>query len=366
MHVVARIVVALLCAFLLSSCVAGDRQADASPMPDGALARPPSDAAPSLPACDRGRPSSTGVMFETAVVNAGGGDLTVCDELGGWSMAVPSGWFERLSRQRGREIMSFDPAELENSGSLPPPGHVLVRLQMIQNLDGLAPAAFAAALIGGIRETIRSHQRVTVAGQPAGLYEVGNSPPSSPDHPETTLLWYLRSPFFTDRMVVISLTRPESPLRSEGERIVTSLRFFRPQPLSFIPRVSRAEAIARATSRYGQSLTRIEAKLVLRKELQATNRFGIDLYSDPDALAWVVVYAGSGIPQVRFGGVPPRLLSTSAPSQAPCLSGLLIFPADAEPGSTIGPGCDTSSAWPHGSKRWPTTEARRSEPLRGI
>jgi hypothetical protein len=348
MQFVARIVVVLmLCAILLSACATPDRQADAPPTPDMALTSVPSVAAPALPACDRGRSPSTGVMFETAVVNAGGSDLTVCDEAGGWSTVVPSGWFERPSRQHGREIMSYDPATMENSGSLPPPGHVLVRLQMIQNLDGLAPAAFAVSLIGGIRETIRSHQRVTVAGQPAELYEVGNSPPSSPDHPETTLLWYMRSPFFTDRMVVISLARPESTLRSAGERIVTSLRFFRPRPLSFMPRLSRAEAIASVSSRYGQSLTRIEAKLVLRKELQATKRFGIDLYSDPDALAWVVVYAGTGLTQVRFGGVPPRFLSTSAPSQEPpCLSGLLIFPADAEPGSTIGPGCDTRSAWP--------------------
>jgi hypothetical protein len=286
-------------------------------------------------------------MFEPAKANLSAGDLTVCDAAGGWSMVMPQGWFERPSRQHGREIMSYDPAGMDNSGSMPGPGQILVRLQMIQNPSGLDPVAFAAMPIGGIHELIRGHRRVTVAGEPAELYEVGNIPPSSPDHPETTLFWYLRSPFFADRMVVISLARPESTLRAEGERIVASLRFFQPTPISFIPTVSRADAIARVTSRPELALTRIEAKLVLRKELEATKRFGIDWYSDPDALAWVVVYAGSGIHQQSFGGVPSSLLlSTPAPTPGPCLSGLVVFPADGEPGSSIGPGCDTRSSWP--------------------
>ena len=270
----------------------------------------------------------------------------MCDLAGGWSMVVPQAWFERPSQQHGREIMSYDPARMESSGGIPGREQILVRLQMVQNPTGLTPAAFAATPFGGIREMIRDQKRVMIAGQAAELYEVGNIPPSSPDQSETTLFWYLKSPFFADRMVLVSLARPDAALRAEGERIVASLRFFQPTPINFVPTVSRAAAITRATSRAALILTRIEAKLVLRKELEATKRFGADWWSDPDALTWVVVYAGTGIYQVNFGPVfrPPN--APPAPTPAPCLSGLLIFPADGESGSQIGPGCDTGSSWP--------------------
>ncbi|HEV8655168.1 MAG TPA: hypothetical protein VGR85_06625 [Candidatus Limnocylindria bacterium] len=257
---------------------------------------------------------------------------------------MPQAWFERPSQQHGREIMSYDPARTESSGGVPGREQILVRLQMVQNPTGLAPAAFAATPFGGIWEKVRDQKQVTIAGQPAELYEVGNIPPSSPDQPETTLFWYLRSPFFADRMVRVSLARPDAALRAEGERIVASLRFFQPTPINFVPTVSRAAAIARVTSRAELVLTRIEAKLVLRKELEATKQFGTEWWSDPDALAWVVVYAGTGIHQQNFGpGF--RLNGTPAPPP-PCLSGLVIFPADGESGSQIGPGCNPGSSWP--------------------
>jgi hypothetical protein len=286
-----------------------------------------------------------GVAYEPATANLSSGDITVCDLAGGWSMVVPQAWFERPSQQHGREIMSYDPARMESSGGIPGREQVLVRLQMVQNPTGLAPAAFAATPFGGIREMIRDQKQVTIAGQAAELYEVGNIPPSSPDQSETTLFWYLKSPFFADRMVLVSLARPDAALRAEGERIVASLRFFQPTPINFVPTVSRAAAITRATARAGLVLTRIEAKLVLRKELEATKRFGVDWWSDPDALTWVVVYSGTGIYQVNFGpGFRPN--ATPAPPPPPCLLGLVIFPADGESGSQIGPGCDTGSSWP--------------------
>lgn len=339
--------VVLALAILMSACVTPGGDRAGAPSSEGAL--PVATQATIAPAstCGRGRPPSTGVMFEPAEANIGSRDLTICDVAGGWSMVVPQGWYERPSRQHGREIMSYDPAGIDNSGSVPGPGQLLVRLQMYPNLHGLSPAAFAAATPLGLDfPTIRTQKQVTIAGQPAELYEVGNVSRPTPDWPETTLLWYLRSPFFADRMVVISLDRAESALRAEGERIAASLRFFQPTPISFVPKVSRAEAIARVTSQSGLALTRIEAKLVLRKELQATGQFGIDWYTDPDALTWVVVYAGTGIHQQRFGGVPFRLLPVTPAPTAPCLSGLVIFPADAEAGSQIGPGCNTQSPWP--------------------
>jgi hypothetical protein len=328
---------------LLTACATPQSEQESGALSGTALVTSESTPAPA-PSCDRLRPRTTGVAYEPATPNLGSGDITVCDLAGGWSMVVPQAWFERPSQQHGREIMSYDPARTESSGGVPGREQILVRLQMVQNPTGLAPAAFAATPFGGIWEKVRDQKQVTIAGQPAELYEVGNIPPSSPDQPETTLFWYLRSPFFADRMVRVSLARPDAALRAEGERIVASLRFFQPTPINFVPTVSRAAAIARVTSRAELVLTRIEAKLVLRKELEATKQFGTEWWSDPDALAWVVVYAGTGIHQQNFGpGF--RLNGTPAPPP-PCLSGLVIFPADGESGSQIGPGCNPGSSWP--------------------
>lgn len=335
--------VAAAVALLLTACATPQSEQESGALSGTALVTSESTPAPA-PSCDRLRPRTTGVAYEPATPNLGSGDITVCDLAGGWSMVVPQAWFERPSQQHGREIMSYDPARTESSGGVPGREQILVRLQMVQNPTGLAPAAFAATPFGGIWEKVRDQKQVTIAGQPAELYEVGNIPPSSPDQPETTLFWYLRSPFFADRMVRVSLARPDAALRAEGERIVASLRFFQPTPINFVPTVSRTAAIARVTSRAELVLTRIEAKLVLRKELEATKQFGTEWWSDPDALAWVVVYAGTGIHQQNFGpGF--RLNGTPAPPP-PCLSGLVIFPADGESGSQIGPGCNPGSSWP--------------------
>jgi hypothetical protein len=335
--------VAAAVALLLTACATPQSEQESGALSGTALVTSESTPAPA-PSCDRLRPRTTGVAYEPATPNLGSGDITVCDLAGGWSMVVPQAWFERPSQQHGREIMSYDPARTESSGGVPGREQILVRLQMVQNPTGLAPAAFAATPFGGIWEKVRDQKQVTIAGQPAELYEVGNIPPSSPDQPETTLFWYLRSPFFADRMVRVSLARPDAALRAEGERIVASLRFFQPTPINFVPTVSRAAAIARVTSRAELVLTRIEAKLVLRKELEATKQFGTEWWSDPDALAWVVVYVGTGIHQQNFGpGF--RLNGTPAPPP-PCLSGLVIFPADGESGSQIGPGCNPGSSWP--------------------
>ena len=283
-------------------------------------------------------------MAQRATVNATGSTLVICDRAGGWSLSLPAGWFDRPSSQHGREIFSYDPTGMDNDGNNPPAEGVSIRLQMMQNPRGLDPAAFMHQYSGGPR--VLDQRSVTLAGQPAELVAVR----SLWSDAATELLWYLRSPYFLDRVVALHLVRPESPLRADAERLVSSLRFFPPTPISFIPVVTRAEAIARVMSRPELTLTRIEAKLVLRKELEAAIGRGTDFYTDPDALTWVIAYAGTGI--FRSGPGALRIPGTqSAPPPPPtpqpvCLSTFVAFPADGEIGSTIGPGCDTTSSWP--------------------
>jgi hypothetical protein len=243
--------------------------------------------------------------------------------------------------------MSYDPAGMYlNGGSSPDPGQVHIRLQMIQNPEHRTPAEFQAFMNrGGV--FVRDQHQVTIAGQPAESYTTWQSEIPPLTYLETKLQWYVRSPFFDDRVVVITVQPADSPFRAAVERLVASLRFFRPTAVNLVPTISRSEIIARVTSRPELTLTRIEAKLVFRKDLDATGKLGRDFSSDPDALAWVVAYAGTGIHGVNLGGLP---IGGSAPAQPRreevCLSTYDIYPADDQPGMTAAGGCDTRSAWP--------------------
>jgi hypothetical protein len=242
--------------------------------------------------------------------------------------------------------MSYDPSgSYFNDGSYPDPGQVFVRLQMMQNPERFTPADFQVFMNRGGGRLIREQHQVTIAGQPADSYAIWESEIPPYAYLDTKLYWYARSPFFDDRMVVITASPADSPLRAAAERLVASLRFFQPTAVNLVPTVSRSEIIARVSSRPGLVLSRIEAKLVLRKDLDATGQLGRDFGSDPDALAWVVAYAGTGIYGMYFGPGP-------RPTEA-CLSTVDIYPADDQPGMTASGGCDTRSAWPTWFDRLP-------------
>ncbi|OLB82655.1 MAG: hypothetical protein AUI15_37570 [Actinobacteria bacterium 13_2_20CM_2_66_6] len=274
---------------------------------------------------------------------AGARDRHIVDVDGGWSLDAPSSWFDRPSAQHGREIMSYDPTGMDNSGNTPPPGGIFFRLQMQQNPDRLDAAAFLRARGQGTGNGVLEHSQLVIAGQPAEFYLVRQPLPLGMAHLEQTLSWYLRSPFFDDRMVVISAVPGDSQLRAEVERIVASLRFARPAAVNLMPTISRADALARVLSRPGLAVDRIEAKLVLYKELEATNQFGRSGMDDPDSLVWVVVYSGKGIPN-RFLG-PPPMTTGSTQTPEPCVWAWEVFHADTSPGST-GFGCNPRFTWP--------------------
>jgi hypothetical protein len=274
---------------------------------------------------------------------AGGRERHVVDVDGGWSLDAPSTWFDRPSAQHGREIMSYDPTGMDNDGNTPPPGAIFLRLQMQPNPDRLDAAAFLRARGQGSGTGVLEHDQFLIAGQPTELYLIRQQLPSEFARLEKTLYWYLKSPYFDDRMVVISAVPGDSPLRADVERIVRSLRFAQPAAVNLTPTISRADALARVLSRPGLAVDRIEAKLVLYKELEATNQFGRSGMDDPDSLVWVVVYSGKGIPNFLHGPPPMTTGPTSTPE--PCVWAWEVFHADSSPGST-GFGCNPRFTWP--------------------
>jgi hypothetical protein len=288
--------------------------------------------------CPVAEPSISTGFPPPAIANLAASYRATCNRAGGWSLELPPGWFERWSVQHGREIMSYDPTGMNlNAGSSPDPGQVHIRLQMIQNPEHRTPAEFQAFMNrGGV--FVRDQHQLTIARQPAESYTIWQSEIPPLTYLETKLQWYVRSPFFDDRVLVITAQPADSPFRLEVERLVASLRFFQPTAVNLVPTISRSEIVARVTSRPGLALSRIEAKLILRKDLDATGKLGRDFSSDPDALAWVVAYSGTGIHPVIFAPFP-------RPTYV-CLSTYDIYPADNEPGMTATGGCDPKSAWP--------------------
>jgi hypothetical protein len=287
--------------------------------------------------------ASCGSLAETqSGALAGAQGRHIVDADGGWSLDIPSSWFDRPSAQHGREIMSYDPTGMDNAGNTPPPGGIFFRLQMQQNPDRLDAASFLRAKGQGSGSV--EHSQVLIAGQPTELYLLRQQLPVEFARLEKTLYWFLKSPFFEDRMVVISAVPGDSPLRVDVERIVSSLRFAQPAAVTLIPTISRADALARVLSRPGLVVDRIEAKLVLWKELEATNQFGRSGIDDPDSLVWIVVYSGKGI-GLPMHGPPggPNADPTKTPE--PCLWAWEVFHADTSPGST-GFGCNPRFTWP--------------------
>jgi len=274
---------------------------------------------------------------------AGVKDRHIVDVDGGWSLDTPASWFDRPSAQHGREIMSYDPARMDNDGNMPPAGGALVRLQMQQNPDRLDAAHFLRIRGLGVGPDVLERLQPIIAGQPAEFYSVRHTFPVEMQRQEATLFWFLRSPFFDDRMVVISAVPGDSQIRADVERIVGSLHFAQPAAVNLTPTISRAEALARVLSRPGLVVDRIEAKLVLYKELEATNQFGRSGMDDPDSLVWVVVYSGKGIGLPPHG--PPSFGSGPSQTPEPCIWAFEVFHADASLGSSQ-IGCNARFTWP--------------------
>jgi hypothetical protein len=298
--------------------------------------------------------------------SAAAGFVRVVDEGGGWSVDIPSTWFDKSPAfalsSPGREVRSFDPRGMDASGNIPPGGEVLVRFELQTNSERLSLEAFAdsrvwTATCAACRK-ILERTEITLGGEPAKFFSVYQNQPVPFAELEPNLYWLVRSPFFTDRVLVIRAVPAVSPRRSEVEQIVSTLQFFRPAPPNLTPQRTRQHVndLMRAN---GWTITRIEAKLMVWSEwenaynevLRATSAVSggpsaLRSGGNPDTLVWVVAITGSGFTPMKGG--PPGAGSAAATVATPTPWGwrISVLPAR-EPldwgGPTVGgPG----AAWP--------------------
>lgn len=270
------------------------------------------------PAPTTGRPSgSTAPGFVRVVENGGG-----------WSVDIPSSWFDKSTTLSwaGREIRSFDPRGMDASGNIPPTGEVLMRFEIQPNAEHVDLEKFADARVWTATCTacrrILERADVTLGGQPAKFFSVHQNQPGRFAELEPNLYWLVRSPFFTERVLVIRAVPAASPRRAEVERIVSTLQFFQPAPPNLVPQRTRQQVIDSITAN-GWTVTRIEAKLMLWSEWENAYNSVLRTTSatsggpsqvrggrDPDTLVWVVAITGSGFTPMK--GAPPGLGSAVA------------------------------------------------------
>jgi hypothetical protein len=160
--------------------------------------------------------------------------------------------------------------------------------------------------------------------------------------PTDTRNWFVRSPDFKDRMLVIQASPAEARIK-DVDAIVASLRFAPPVVTPQTP-ITRA----RATAKYASGvlpvlrLDRIEAKLVTWKEYELAAASFHSGVNDPDQLIWLVLVTGE-IAHPRGG--PMMLIDRSAPP-IPTTYPWALFTIDAVSGDGTGLSCCGRDARP--------------------
>lgn len=300
--------------------------------PGGALAGSKATAAPTQTA---GRPVGTPAT----------GDVRVKDDSGGWSIDRPTSWFDLPQGMHGSAVRNYN---FGANDFPPPPGGVglSLRLEVVRSgeeqldLEGFADRRVWTATCTACRRILERSDLV-IAGQPAKFFNVSQNQPKPLDQLEPHLYWFVRSPFFADRVLVITGGPATSPGREELERMVATIQFFRPAPPILVPTRTKAEVMA-SVSGTGATISRIEAKLMLNREferayndvLSAASSGPTASYSgmDPDTLIWVVAFTGSGFTPLKGG--PPGAGVTRTPT--PWAWGIAVLPAR-EPYGWSGP-----------------------------
>jgi len=230
---------------------------------------------------------------------------------GGWSVVMPKGWYRRDAPQHGSEFLSYDPEGMDNSGNLAPAGEVRVVLRMENDYGAADLRTFASTYAAGPMGKNTVGADTQVAGQPAYTTTFVSTQPA-PWNAEMRI-WFLRSPYFADRIVTIVATNTRT---TDVDAIVRSLRFFKPAPPA-APTVTRAEVIAKYSKPTFSAtrVDRVEAKLARWKDYEKAYggfRSGVN---DPDELTWVVIVYGEIKPQGGRGGPVGRL--TPDPNATP-------------------------------------------------
>jgi hypothetical protein len=284
------------------------------------------------------------------------GDLRVKDDFGGWSLDRPGTWFDVPAGMHGSAVRNYD---FTPNDFPPPPGGVglSLRLEIVRpgeeqlDLEGFADRRVWTATCTACRKILERGD-ATIGGQPAKFFSVSQNQPTPLDQLEPHLYWLVRSPFFADRVLVITGGPASSPAREELERIVATIQFFRPAPPILVPTRTKAEVIASVVAS-GATIGRIDAKLMLSREferayndvLRAAASGPTAAYSgtDPDTLIWVIAFTGSGFTPMKGG--PPGL-GAAPPTPTPWSWGMSVVPAR-EPYGWSGPSFGGPEAtWP--------------------
>jgi hypothetical protein len=264
----------------------------------------------------------------------------ITDEHGGWSIDVPRSWFDHARSPTGsswRGSSSYDPS----TSTIPLPTGASIGIQLLWDWDGDATTdlrTFAErrvwiATCVACRKILET-RRTTLAGQDAEFYTVSQNQPQPFDQLEPHLFWLLRSPYFADRVLVITAVPAASPFRATVERIVSTLQLFRPTPPDLTPTKTRQQVIdefRRGVNPMPGSFgtgTRVEAKLMRWQDWEIAYNAALRASSaagggpsgahgaiDPDVVVWVVAMTGT-FEQLARGPAPPLRSPGASPAPA--------------------------------------------------
>ncbi len=213
---------------------------------------------------------------------------------------------------------------------LPPEVGIHLDLELWWNPDHLAPDRYAPNVrIGPDQVAVLPGAAVTVGGVTAYRFTIQDERRFQPNNAplitvrQTRAVWLVPS-LRDDRMLVIAATPAESDLLPAVERAVSSLRLGGPPTRNIRPvTVQRSDIVKQWTlDKDGKLIPgrRVEAKLLTYRDASEAmsaphigdpsgpstgggpgSRAIPRIDHDPEALYWVVVVSGPGLPQGRLG-----------------------------------------------------------------
>ena len=366
---------------LLAAC--GDLQTDQAAAPLSVSASP--SASPTAATSDC---VALGKLIPTTVPplivsDLGNGTKRVTSAEGGYMIVAPSAWLVTAGSSGVIEpwfaqvhFSSFDPraaptSRPEAGGMLPPEVGIHLDLELWWNPDHLAPERYAQNVhIGPDQIAVLPGAPVMVAGQQAYRFTIQDERRFQPTNAPLITVRQTRSVWLVptlrdDRMLVIAATPAESDLLPVVERAVSTIAIA-PGIRSERPVTFQRSAILKQwlLDKTGALIPgrRVEAKLMTYADASAamyephtSDRNGPStgggsgsraiprIDHDPDALYWVVVVAGPGLPQGRGGPI-------GASSPAPTAWIFYDTPATSE--SASGTGVQYAGAGPL-TPAWP-------------
>jgi hypothetical protein len=263
-------------------------------------------------------------------------------------------------------MRSFDdravPTPRPEAGLIRPPEvGISFSAELWANVSGEPPDAYAARVrIGGDQSGIMPGSFVTVDGRQAYRFATQDERRFQPaDAPlittrQTRAVWLVPS-LRPDRMLVLYATPAESPLLTEVERAVSTMKLTAPVRSVLPLSRQRSEIIQQWTVGQNGPIPgrRVEAKLLTYFEAATAVHTGqrtpsgiLRIDRDPEDWYWIVAVSGPDLPQGRRGPAP--LGGQPAATPAPTTWILYITAATAN-GPEIGAGAQsTSGTWPPG------------------